>query len=532
VIVMDDFRDTMGLPHPDYRGSDTTKTAFVLGAMVAMLSVGALVGSLVGGPLADRFGRKAVTLAGAATATVGGALQALSEGLVTMFVGRVVVGVGVGFLSVVVPLYNAEVAPSRLRGLLVSLQQLAITFGILVAFISNLGFASDNSWRGSLWLQTAASTALLVGGPFLPESPRWLVCKGQLDAALVVLRALRVYSTQDEVVAELSAIETTVAEAERMERAAQARPALGQSRAAQSFARCFGPSFAAGPRGGQRIGLGVGVMVLSQLTGINAVIYFSPTIFSSVGVGALEGTAVVGVVNFLSTFIAMGTIDHFGRKKLLIYGAVGMLLSLGGAAVLLLADSGDPVGPASNFTNNTPNSSNSGSGGRDVVVSAATGNMVTALVISYACCFAWSWGPVSWVFVSEIFPLAGRGIAVGLATGAMWLINTVLAMLTPPMLASSLGTPGTFLIYAGFVVTAGLFVLFLCPETKGQSLEGIDQLFAGEKRLLCAEARETFPDCSCLATCSGASRQAQYSNFERTPIISEFGSHDAGEDEV
>lgn len=458
VIVMDDFRDAMNLPRR-MGDDDDEDTASKLGIVVAILSLGCFIGSVAAGRLADSFGRKPVTISGALTATSGAILQAMSVNLPIMYSGRFVTGLGVGALSSVVPLYNAEVAPKRLRGLLVSLQQLAITFGILAAFLINFWLDGvDASWRLSLWLQCIASGLLMLGAPFLPESPRWLIAHGYECKAATIARRIRPKIPQHLLEAELEDIK----QVSIVEKASNSASWATMLRT---------------PTTRFRLMLGMGIMIGSQMTGINAIIYYAPIIFETVGESALLGTAVVGIVNFLSTFIAMWGIDRFGRKLVLLAGSAGMFISFVAIAVLvhvLKLDIDTPM--QQNFTTNITYLDNENP---DKEVPSAGGILVVAFTTLFVSCFAWSWGPVSWVYVSEVFPLSGRGKLVGVANGSNWVINTLLGYVTPLMLRrdGGMGLVGTFIFYAAFVLIGGIFVVCFCAETKGRSLEEIDSLF-------------------------------------------------------
>eukprot|EP00039_Didymoeca_costata_P023386 m.6924 g.6924 ORF g.6924 m.6924 type:complete len:535 (+) comp3610_c0_seq1:211-1815(+) len=432
VIIADNFRSTMGLPLFEEDTPDSEHTATVLGGAVAILSVGCFVGSPIAGPVADTFGRRLSTGLGALVATGGGALQAAAVTLAELYAGRFLAGFGVGILSAMVPLYNAEIAPASSRGMLVSIQQLAITFGILLAFVCNLAVADIKAgWRISLWLQCASAALLLAGAPFLPETPRYLVMKGKHEEAEQVLTKLRNHSSEDSISHELKSIQDAAREQENQAKVTWKELMQG--------------------RRGYRVMIGTIVMTMSQLTGINAIIYYAPIIFESVGIDALKATAVVGIVNFLSTFIAMRAIDRLGRKALLLRGSAGMVTGQILLVVFLFAFRGTTLkGPQ---------------------------YIIAGLVVFFTFCFSWSWGVCGWVFVSEIFALGGRGKAVGLSVSAMWITNTILTFATPPMLASSLDIEGTFLFYAFFTGLGGILVLFLCPETQGMALEQIDDIF-------------------------------------------------------
>eukprot|EP00040_Diaphanoeca_grandis_P010416 m.53297 g.53297 ORF g.53297 m.53297 type:complete len:535 (+) comp21739_c0_seq2:252-1856(+) len=454
VLVMDGFRDAMDLARTDEEGGNSDSVASKLGSVVALLSLGCFFGSLAAGKFADKYGRKKATFSGGLFATVGGAVQAGATGLGMMYAGRIITGIGIGILSSTVPLYNAEVAPKRIRGMLVSLQQLAITFGIMVAFLVNLGVEHTRaSWRFPMWLQCIASGILVVGSPFLPESPRWLVGQRLVARAEACIRQIRPNIPEQKLKSEVAEIEKSCEEE--------------NSEASQSWLSLFNKE------NRYRLMLGMGVMCFSQFTGINAIIYYSPIIFESVGESAFIGTAVIGSVNFFSTFIAMYAIDRAGRKKLLLLGSVGMLVSLLALVVLVVVLDLDAMEIANNSTGSLTNTTGTTS------PSKVGGSLTVFFLTVFVCCFAWSWGPISWVYVSEVFAPTNRGKAVGLATASNWIINALLAWATPVMLStdSGLGLTGTFSFYSVWVVLGFVFVASLCVETKGCSLEDIDKFF-------------------------------------------------------
>jgi len=394
------------------------------GLVAGIALVGAAAGAAVAGGLSDRFGRRKVILTTGLIFIAGALISALAPTLSILLAGRLIVGVGIGVASMLTPLYLAETAPARSRGALVSLNQLAITSGILVSYLVGYVFAAGGLWRWMMALGAVPGAILAVGMLFLPETPRWLAGHGRLEEAKAVLRRLR--GTSD-IEGEFSELRTDLRREGRL----------------PGWQELLNPTVR-GP-----LVIGIGLAIFQQITGINTVIYFAPTIFQAAGLSsassAILATAGVGVVNVAMTVVAIRLIDSVGRRTLLLTGLVGMALCL----VLL------------------------GLGFTIESSSAALGWVTTLSLAAYVGFFAIGLGPVFWLLISEIFPLYIRGRGMGVATIANWSFNLIVTVSFLELI-DVLGRPGTFFLYAILTVAAYGFTRILVRETKGRSLEAIE----------------------------------------------------------
>jgi sugar porter (SP) family MFS transporter len=401
------------------------------GVVAGIALVGAAVGAAFAGSLSDRFGRQMVLVVTGLVFVIGALIAALAPGTSTLLVGRVIVGIGIGFASMLTPLYLAEMAPASNRGALVSLNQFAITCGILVSYVVGYLFAQAGQWRWMLALGALPGAILAAGMLVLPETPRWLAGHGRMADAAAVLRRLR--GDTGEVEQELNDLRTDLRREGRL---------AGWSELLNPVVR--GPLI-----------IGVGLAIFQQITGINTVIYFAPVIFQAAGISsasaAILATAGVGVVNVAMTVVAIRLIDSVGRRALLLTGLLGM------AVCLLLLGLGFAI---------------SGS-------SAALGWLTALSLAAYVGFFAIGLGPVFWLLISEIFPLYIRGRGMGVATIANWGSN-LLVTVTFLELIVVLGRPGTFFLYAVLTVAAYVFTWSQVKETKGLSLEAIEAELHGE----------------------------------------------------
>jgi sugar porter (SP) family MFS transporter len=389
---------------------------------VAAALLGCLIGAAFSGPLADRFGRRSVLIQVACLFILGALGTALAPGMIWLAIGRLVVGIAIGIASYTAPLYISEISPASVRGKLVSLNQLMITIGILVSYLADYALTASRGWRWMFGLAAIPGLILLIGLLFVPESPRWYVKQLLHERAREVLAKIR---KPFEVDRELGEIEASFTQQEGNWRellSATLRPALV---------------------------IGIGLAVFQQFTGINTVIYYAPTIFQLAGLqskaSAILATAGVGVVNVLVTILALELLDRVGRRPLLIWGLIGMIVSLALLGV--------------GFLTQTPTSA------------LASTSMIC--VMAYVACFAFSLGPIFWLMIAEIYPLKIRSRAMSLAAAANWGSNFVVA-LTFLSLLDAIGRPGTFWLYAFVGVVALVFVLRLVPETKGKTLEQIE----------------------------------------------------------
>ena len=411
---------------------DLGLSSFLQSAVVSAILVGTIVGAGGTGPLADRYGRRTMTLVAAAIFVIGAIGSGLAPNVGFLIGSRVVLGVAVGSSTVLVPSYIAEIAPPDIRGTLSALFQLAITIGIVVAYLVNYALAEAEAWRWMLGLGAVPALILGAGMFFLPDSPRWLVSKDRRDEARAVLQRAR--DSEQEVNDEMDDIE----EAERQEEA--------------------GPGELLKPWVRPMLVVGIGIAMLQQLVGINTIIYYAPTIMEATGLDAsvsILATLGVGIVNVVFTLLALLLIDRVGRKPLLLVGLTGIALALAilGFGYLLPGLKG--------------------------VVSYIT----FAGLVLYIMSFAASFGVVLWVVLPELFPLKVRGSAMSVCTILHWSSNLVVSLTFLPLI-DAVGETAVFWGYGLISIGAFIFVYLLMPETKGRSLEQIQRDFRSESESL------------------------------------------------
>ena len=401
-------------------------SATVQGIVVAVVLAGAAIGAAAAGTLSDRIGRRRVILYAALLFVVGALFSAVASEMILLIVGRFLVGLAIGVASMLTPLYLAEIAPAQDRGAVVSLNQLCITLGILVSYLVGFGLANvANGWRWMLGLGAVPGVILWIGMLILPESPRWLAGHGRAEDAKSVLQKLR---GGIDVTNEFNALRTDIAR--------EGRQLVNWT---ALFAR----------RLRRPLVVGVGLAMFQQITGINTVIYFAPEIFQSSGLSSaatsILATAGVGAVNVIMTIVSIWLIDRAGRRVLLFW-------SLGGMTVTLLV---------------LAYAFKAGASGELAWIAVGS-------VAVYVGFFAIGLGPVFWLLIAEIFPLALRGRAMSLATVACWVFNMIVSATFLDLVALA-GSAGAFLTYALLSVAGLLFVVAVVPETKGLSLEQIEE---------------------------------------------------------
>ncbi|HEY3358380.1 MAG TPA: sugar porter family MFS transporter [Polyangia bacterium] len=391
------------------------------GIVTAIVLLGAVIGAGLSGTLADRFGRRAMLIVAAVLFAVGAVLTGFAPGLGLLVVGRLIVGFAIGVASYVTPLYISECAPARIRGALVSMSQLMITIGIVVAYLVDFAFAHPGGWRWMFGLAFVPAVLLGVGMLLLPDSPRSLLVRGREREARAVLARIQGPAVEARKVGE---IEATLAREE-----------------ASTWRDLFRPRLR------PALVVGLGLAIFQQITGINTVIYYAPTILRFAGFGtdaaAILATAGVGLINVVMTVVAMLLLDRLGRRPLLLGGLAGMI------ATLVLLGLGFMLPPGHR------------------------GQLTMACLMVFVACFAISLGPIFWLLIAEIYPLKVRGRAMSLATLTNWLFNLIVA-LTFPALLHTLGATTTFWAYAAIGVAAWIFARRVVPETKGRSLEEIE----------------------------------------------------------
>lgn len=390
--------------------------------VVSSVLLGSLVGAVVGGILADRLGRRRLLILTALVFGLGAIGAALAPGTPWLLAARVVAGTAIGIASFVAPLYISEIAPVAIRGKLVSINQVALTSGIVISYVVDYAFAGSQAWRWMFALAVIPAAAFGIGLMFIPNSPRWLVDRGHADQARDVLKRIR---GTEQVDGELSEIRHSVAQQ--------------KGHWSELLSPLLRPAMI----------VGIGLAIAQQITGINTVIYYAPTIFRFAGLSsasvAILASVGVGVVNVVLTVVAMQLIDRVGRRPLLLVSLAGMSLSL---FVLGLAFSLPQL-------------------------SGSLGWIAVASLMVYVGSFAVGLGPVFWLMLSEIYPLRIRGRAMSVGTVANWSANLLVA-LSFLTLTQVLGKPATFWLYGVISIVAWFFAFFLVPETKGRSLEEIE----------------------------------------------------------
>lgn len=392
--------------------------------VTSLLLVGAVVGALAAGKIADKIGRRPTILATAAVFVIGVLLAAFSPAYWTLIVARVVIGLGVGSASMTVPLYIGEVAPPRMRGALVSFNQLAITSGILVSYLVDYGLASTANWRLMFGLAAIPAVILFIGALTQAESPHWLVRQGREDDARTVLARIRDEGDIDGEIEEVKEVAATEAKGSARELLATGvRPALW---------------------------VGILLAVFQQITGINTVIYYAPTLLKGAGLGnnaSLLANVVNGVVNVGMTIVAIRLLDRTGRRPLLLSGTAGMAVGMLMTAFAFLG--GDQL-------------------------SGWTAYLGIAGLLVYTGSFAIGLGPVFWLMIAEIYPLRIRGQAMSVATIANWGANFVVTISFLTLL-DAITPKGVFFLFAFLTGLAWVYFAKRVPETKQRSLQEIER---------------------------------------------------------
>jgi sugar porter (SP) family MFS transporter len=401
-------------------------SALEVGFVTSSLLVGCMIGALGCARLADRIGRRGLVVAAGAVFGVGCLVAAVAPNLGIIVTGRFVMGLAVGALSMTVPIYLSEIAPARVRGALSGLNQLMISSGILIAYLINLGLSDGAEWRVAFGLAVVPAVALVIGVYFQPESPRWLMQRGREDDARAVLARIT-----DDVDGEVARIREA------------ARSGVGALLRDRRVRRV--------------LFIGVGVAFLQQIIGINTIIYYAPTILTALGFGksaALLANAGLGALTVVVTVIMLMVVDRIGRRRPLIYGAVAMAVAMAALGTVF---------------------SVAGLKGGGVA-----GWLAILCLALFKISFSMSWGGMTWILLGEVFPLNVRGPAMSLATFANWSGNLFVGLFFPVLLG--VGTGLVFYIFAAVGVISCVFAIRFVPETRGQSLEQIEQQLVPDLR--------------------------------------------------
>ncbi|HEY8903321.1 MAG TPA: sugar porter family MFS transporter [Chthoniobacterales bacterium] len=401
--------------------------------IVSALLWGAVLGAAVSGFFSDHFGRRKTILFSAVIFVIGSLACATAPVEHVLIVARFFLGIAVGMASFTAPLYLSEISPEAVRGGMISMYQLMITIGIVLAFASDtylasyatIGGVTGGHWRMMLGVISIPAAIMFLGVLFLPESPRWLCLKGRPTLAAEVFR--RMHLDDAEIAAEIQAIEDSLKIKQNGWRMLVENP---------NFRRA--------------IALGIGLQIIQQLTGINVLMYYAPRILQIAGfstvIQQMWGTVIVGITNVLATFIAIAFVDKIGRRPIMYAGFVTM-----GAAMIT-------VGCLFNV---------------GVEHDPSLGYPAVVALLIFIIGFAMSAGPIIWVLCSEIYPLAGRDVGVTFSTCTNWIANAIVGM-TFLSLLKDLGSGNTFLLYGGLNALFIVFFLLFVPETKGVSLERIE----------------------------------------------------------
>ena len=407
--------------------------SFASGLVVGAVPIGAVLGAWIASSNSDKYGRRSLILAAGIIFVIGAIVSALSPDTFILVVSRVVIGVAIGVASAVAPVYISEIAPPDIRGRLVTFFQLAVTVGILVAYLVGLAFANtEEGWRWMLGLGAIPALALVIGIVRLPASPRWLLMVGREDDARAALQRVRT-EEPEAIELEIQEIQTSMNVSEG------------------SWKDLLAPAVKAA------LVVGIGLAILQQITGINTVIYYAPTIIQSTGIdsdfSSMLASLGVGIINVVMTVVALRLLDSRGRREMLFIGVSGISLSLFllGLAFLVGADK-----------------------------TYATVMAIGSLML-FVSSFAISLGPIFWLLNAEIYPLSVRSKAASAGTMTNWFFNFLVSLTFLPLI-DLLSQTGAFWFYGAI----GLVTLWFCwkfvPETKGRSLEQINDIFTNRAK--------------------------------------------------
>ncbi|CAJ2500038.1 Uu.00g028910.m01.CDS01 [Anthostomella pinea] len=441
ILAMDSFIKQFNTGYIDDQGDPTLSPAQI-SIVVAILSAGTVAGALISAPFGDWIGRRISIIASVGVFIVGVIFQICADAIPMLLTGRFFAGIGVGAVSVLVPLYQSEMAPKWIRGTLVCAYQFSITCGLLSASIVNLltsNLHGAPAYRIPIGLQLTWACVLCLGLLILPETPRYLIKRGDKHAAgLALSRLRRLDITHPALVEELAEIEANH----------EYELTLGSA--------SYRDVFTGSPHLGRRILTGCGLQMLQQLSGINFIMYYGTTFFRNAGVlNPFLISLILNIINVVSTVPGLFVVESWGRRKLLMVGAIGM--AIGQLIIAIFASVGGP--------------NNEGLAAKLLMI------FVSLFVFFYAA----SWGPVAWVVTSEIYPLKVRAKSMSISTASNWLFNFGIAYGTPFLVEeragyASLGTR-IFYIWGAFCILGAIFVYCMIYETSKISLEQIDEMY-------------------------------------------------------
>ncbi|VBB80893.1 Putative glucose transporter [Podospora comata] len=436
--------------------------------IVSILSCGTFFGALIAGDAADWIGRKWTVILGCLIYIIGVVIQmitGLGDPLAAIVAGRLIAGIGVGFESAVVILYMSEICPRKVRGALVAGYQFCITIGIMLAacvVYATEGRTDTGSYRIPIAIQFLWAIILAVGLMMLPDSPRYFVKKANLPAATDALARLRGQPKDSEYI--------QVELAEIVANEEYERQLIPNTTWFGSWANCFKGSLFKANSNLRKTILGTSLQMMQQWTGVNFIFYYSTPFLKSTG--AISNSFVISmiftVINVCSTPISFWTVERFGRRTILLWGALGMLI-----CQFLVAIIGVTVGFNHTFPAPTAEDPE-----RTLANNISAVNAQIAFIAIFIFFFASTWGPGAWILIGEIFPLPIRSRGVGLSTASNWLWNTIIAVITPYMVGTDKGNmkSSVFFVWGGLCTFALIYTFLFVPETKGLSLEQVDKM--------------------------------------------------------
>ncbi|KAG1048567.1 hypothetical protein G6F43_009052 [Rhizopus delemar] len=428
-------------------------------AVVSVSLAASFVASLISGFIADGIGRKIFLMIASIIHTIGCIIEVAGQSQASFFAGRIISGLAIGILSMLVPLYQSEIAKPQNRGRLVTVFQIFITLGFCVAFWIGYGtyhIEGEKSWRIPLGIQIIPGGLLFLGIYFVPESPRWLIYKDRQTEALEILAQLRSHGNKSHVDVRMEF--TSIVQDVSFDRMA--------------YKHRFSSLLTKGiDNNRKRLLLGMGVHIFSQLSGINAILFYFPYILESAGVtgtySALLSNGIGGLVNFIATLFVIIYIDRWGRRRILIWGAIGMAICMITITVVSAVFDQDLIKPISHYNINLESAI------RDIRASYS----IIVLLCIFIALFALSWGPIGWIYPAEIYPQMIRANAMGITTSCSYLFNLFIALIAPVMF-ENIGWR-TYVFFTCMCLVMALVIHLFYPETKGRSLEEIQLIFSG-----------------------------------------------------
>ncbi|KAI8644253.1 hypothetical protein BD408DRAFT_474979 [Parasitella parasitica] len=430
-------------------------------AIVPVSLAASFIASFASGFLADTLGRKKFLYVASIIHEIGCIVEIAGQSLASFFAGRIITGIAIGIYSMLVPLYQSEIAKPQNRGRLITFYQIFVTLGFCIAFWLGYGtypIDSDIGWEIPVGLQLAAGFFMLCGLHFIPESPRWLIYKDRNAEALQILAQLRSHGNENDVDVQMEF--TSIVQDVSFDKMAYRQRFMSLLRKGNDNNR-------------KRTLLGVGIHVFTQLSGINALLFYLPHILESAGIkkgiSALLGNGVGGAVNFVATLFVLLYIDRWDRRRILVCGALAMAVCMLCITIVSAIYNQQLISkvPVYGSWNQTTS----------VVTDTAASYAILALLCVFIAFFALSWGPIGWIYPAEIYPQMIRANAMGITTSCSYLFNLFVSLISPVMFRKILW--GTYLFFGLICLIMAAVVQKYYPETRGRSLEEIQLIFSG-----------------------------------------------------